>query len=120
MSKYLVHIHTGPSDPTKATLGCLIAATALKEGHDVTVFMAGDGVHLLAEEHLSALVGQGTGALNDHIAAISNSGGRFVLSGMSAKARGYDESLLAGHPAEFGMPDRLVKLAEEADVVLCY
>jgi len=120
MSKFLVHIHTGPSDPTKATLGCLIAATALKEGHDVTVFMAGDGVHLLADEHLEVLVGTGTGALKDHIAAIAKGGGRFVLSGMSAKARGYDETLLEGHPAEFGMPDQLVKLADAADTVLCY
>lgn len=120
MSKFLVHIHTGPSDPTKATLGCLIAATALKEGHDLTVFLAGDAVHLLAEEHLDSLVGQGTGALKDSIAAIADGGGRFVLSGMSAKARGYDESLLDGHPAEFGMPDKLVQLADEADTVLCY
>lgn len=120
MSKFLVHIHTGPSDPTKATLGCLIAATALKEGHDVTVFLAGDGVHLLAYEHLEALVGKGTGALKDHIAAIAGGGGRFVVSGMSAKDRGYDETLLEGHPAEFGMPDKLVKLADAADSVLCY
>jgi predicted peroxiredoxin len=98
----------------------VVAATAVKEGHDVTVFMAGDGVHLLASEHLGSLVGQGTGSLKDHIAAIAEGGGRFILSGMSARARGYDESLLDGHPAEFGMPDRLVKLADEADTVLCY
>lgn len=120
MAKFLIHIHTGPNDPTKATLGCLVAATALKEGHDVTVFMAGDGVHLLSAENINSLVGQGTGALKDHIEAINAGGGRFVLSGMSAKARGYDEGLLQGHPAEFGMPDVLVALAAEADNVLCY
>lgn len=120
MAKFLVHIHTGPNDPTKATLGCLVAATALKEGHDVTLFLAGDGVHLLSSEQIDSLVGQGTGALKDHIAAIETKGGRFVLSGMSAKARGYDENLLEGHPAEFGMPDVLVGLAADADAVLCY
>ena len=46
MAKILVHIHTGPSDPTKATLGLLVALTAKKKGHDVTVFLAGDAVHL--------------------------------------------------------------------------
>lgn len=120
MSKFLVHIHTGPNDPTKATLGCLVAATALKEGHDVTLFLAGDAVHLLSRNQVASLVGQGTGALKDHVEAIKTSGGRFVLSGLSAKARGYDETLLEGHPAEFGMPQVLVKLAAEADVVLCY
>lgn len=120
MATFLIHIHTGPENPTKATLGCLVAATALKDGHDVTIFMAGDGVHLLAPETIASLEGQGTGALKDHIPAISEGGGRFVLSGMSAKARGYDESLLAGHQAEFGMPNKLVALAAAADTVLCY
>ena len=120
MAKLLVHIHTGPNDPTKATLGCLVAATALKQGHDVTIFMAGDGIHLLSTETIEGLVGQGTGALKDHIEAIDAAGGRFVLSGMSAKARGYDEGLLEGHSAEFAMPDVLVSLTAEADNVLCY
>ncbi len=120
MAKFLIHIHTGPENPTKATLGCLVAATALNDGHDVTVFLAGDGVHLLSPETIETLEGQGTGKLKDHIPAIEATGGRFVLSGMSAKARGYDESLLDGHPAEFGMPNVLVKLAAEADTVLCY
>ena len=120
MSTFLIHIHTGPNDPTKATLGCLVAATALKEGHEVTVFMAGDGVHLLSAEQIETLTGQGTGALKDHIPAIAEAGGRFVLSGMSAKARGYDETLLDGLPAEFAMPTALVDLADAADTVLCY
>ena len=105
---------------TRIAAVSLVAATALKQGHDVTLFLAGDGVHLLAPQKIDELEGQGTGAHRDHIAAIESAGGRFVLSGMSAKARGYDEGILAGHPAQFGMPDVLVKLASEADTVLCY
>ena len=120
MSKFLVHIHTGPENPNKATLGCLIALTALKDGHEVNVFMAGDGVHLLTPESIASLEGQGTGALRDHIPAIAEAGGHFFVSGMSAKARGYDDSLLNGHPAEFAMPNKLVALAAEAETVLCY
>ena len=120
MSKFLIHIHTGPDNPNKATLGCVIAATAVKQGHDVTVFLAGDGVHLFAPDTIASMEGQGTGRLTDHLAAIQDGGGRFFLSGMSAKARGYDESLLEGRPAEFAMPDVLIRLADEADTVLCY
>ena len=120
MAKFLIHIHSGPADPTKAPLGCLIAATALKEGHEVDVFMAGDAVHLLAPDYAEGLVGQGTGALRDHLPAIAERGGRFYLSGMSAKARGYDDDLLTDHPAEFAMPDVLERRAAEADRVLCY
>lgn len=120
MAKFLIHIHTGPENPTKAALGCLVAMTAIKEGHHVDLFLAGDGVHLLSADALANVEGVGTGKLGDHVRAIEAGGGSFHLSGMSAKARGYDDSLLAGHPASFAMPDVLVKLAAEADTVLCY
>ena len=120
MAKVLVHIHTGPNDPTKATLGCLVAATALKEGHETDVFFAGDGTHLLAPATVASLEGLGTGRLADHLAAIRDLGGRIHVSGLSAKARGYDASILAEWPAQFAMPDVLVRLAVAADTTLCY
>jgi len=42
------------------------------------------------------------------------------VSGKSANARGYDESLLNGFNAEFSMPDKLLELSKESDAVLCY
>tara|TARA_B100000925_G_C21710969_1_gene346615 strand:- start:466 stop:585 length:120 start_codon:yes stop_codon:yes gene_type:complete len=39
---------------------------------------------------------------------------------MSAKARGYDDSLLIGFNAEFSMPDKLLELSKKSDAVLCY
>ena len=39
---------------------------------------------------------------------------------MSAKARGYDDSLLTGYNAEFAMPDILLTESIIADSVLCY
>jgi predicted peroxiredoxin len=120
MAKFLVHIHTGPENPTKATLGFLVALNALNEGYEVDLFLAGDGVHLLGPEALSTLEGVGTGNLGAHFEAIVAGGGRFFVSGMSAKARGYDESLLEGKPAEFAMPDVLVRLAAAADATLVY
>jgi predicted peroxiredoxin len=120
MSAFLIHIHTGPEDPTKAALGCLVAATALKAGHDTRLFLAGEAVRLLDPEVVATLEGEGTGKLADHLAEIAEHGGRFYLSGMSARARGYDEALLDEYPAEFAMPDVLVGLAGEAETVLCY
>ncbi len=120
MARFLVHIHTGPENPTKAALGCLVALTALKEGHEDDLFLAGDAVHLLASETRASLEGLGTGRLSDHLPAIAEAGGRFHLSGKSAGARGYDTSLLADLSAKFAVPDVLVRLAVEADVVLTY
>ena len=120
MARFLIHIHSGPEAPTKATLGLLVGLTAMKEGHEVTFFLAGDGVHLLAPDHVASVVGEGTGALADHVPALAEAGAELFLSGMSAKARGYDESLLAGQNASFAMPTKLVALAADADTVLCY
>ncbi len=120
MAKFLIHIHTGPDNPTKAALGLLVAAAALQEGHAVDVFMAGDGVGLLRQESLDSVEGLGTGRVKDHVDAIAAAGGRFHLSGMSAKARGLGPEILAGKPAEFAMPDVLVRLAADADVTLTY
>jgi predicted peroxiredoxin len=120
MAKMLVHIHTGPDNPTKAALGFLVAATAIQEGHHVDLFLAGDGVLLLSKDVLGTLEGKGTGKLQSHFEAITKGSGRFYLSGMSAKARGMDATALEGKPAEFAMPDVLVKLAVQADTVLTY
>lgn len=120
MAVFLVQVATGPSDPNRATLACLIALTALREGHQVSVFLVGDGVHLFAPEVLAVLEGQGTGRLADHVAGIAAAGGRFFVSRKSAAARGYDAALLAGHPAEFGLPEDLVRLIAGADRVITY
>ena len=120
MARFLIHITTGPSDPTKSTLGCLVAATALKDGHQVDVFIAGDGVHLFAPDTMASQEGLGIGKLSESVAAIDENGGQFYLSGRSSQARGYDEAILKGHRAEFAMPSKLVELASKADTVLCY
>jgi predicted peroxiredoxin len=118
--KFLVHIHTGPDNPTKAALGFLVAATAQKEGHEVNVFLAGDGAALITDDALSTVEGVGTGKLQDHFTALTGGAAHIYISGMSAKARNIGEDALAGKPAEFAMPTKLVQLAAEADVVLVY
>jgi predicted peroxiredoxin len=120
MAKFLVHITCGPEDPTRAALGFLVARTALAAGHDVSLFLAGDGVKLLQDTALGSVEGIGTGKLAEHYEAVAEGGGRFYLSGMSSKARGVGEDDIGGKPAEFAMPDVLVRLAEEADTVLTY
>ncbi len=117
---FLIHIHTGPDNPTKAALGFLVAMTAQKEGHTVNVFLAGDGASLITNEALSSVAGVGTGKLQDHFDALIQGGAHIYISGNSAKARNIGEDALAGKPAEFAMPAKLVELAAAADVVLVY
>jgi predicted peroxiredoxin len=117
---FLIHIHTGLDNPTKAALGFLVAATAQKEGHTVSVFLAGDGAALITDDAISSVEGVGTGKLEDHYTALTGGAARIYISGMSAKARNIGEDALAGKPAEFAMPAKLVELAAAADVVLVY
>ena len=120
MAKLLVHVTSGPEAQTKTALAFLIAKTALAEGHEVNLFLAGDAVKLFDPQHLDTVEGLGTGRLRDHYDAIAAASGRFYLSGMSSKARGYDESLVADKPAEFAMPEVLVNLIMEADKTVVY
>ena len=47
MSKFLIHIHSGPDLKNKATLGMLVAVRAFNQGNEINIFLATDGVHLL-------------------------------------------------------------------------
>ena len=116
----LVHITCGPTDPTRAALGFLVARTALAEGHTVTLFLAGDGVVLLRNAELDKVEGLGTGKLREHYEAIAKGGRRFFLSMMSSKARGVTDVDIQGKPAEFAPPTKLVQLAAESDRLFTY
>ena len=120
MKTFLIHIFTGPENPTAAALGFLVALSALKAGHKVDVFLAGDGAVLIGDQVIDTLEGKGTGKLAAHYRGLVDGGARFYVSGLSAKARGMTDNDLAGKPAEFALPDVLVRLAAEADVVLTY
>jgi predicted peroxiredoxin len=120
MARILIQVTTGPEDQTKAALSFLVAKTALDEGHEVNLFLAGEGVRLLGKYALDSVIGFGTGKLKEHYKAIVKSGGKFYVSEMSAKAREYDESLIEGKPAEFAMPAVLVRLLVESDRALTY
>ena len=116
----LVHIYSGLESKNKITLGLLVALTAEKNDHKVTLFLAGDGVQILNCKKAGEIVGQGTGDLYEHLQNLKSSKITIFVSGMSAKSRGYDEKLLDGYTAEFVIPDVLVEESIKADSVLCY
>ena len=117
---FLVHIYSGLESKNKITLGLLVALTAEKNDHKVTLFLAGDGVQILNCKKAGEIVGQGTGDLYEHLQNLKGSKITIYVSGMSAKSRGYDEKLLDGYTAEFVMPDVLIEESITADSVLCY
>ena len=67
MGKLLVHIITGVENPSRSVLGFLVAKTALEDGHEVSVFCAGDGVTSLHEITTNEMQGVGLGTLSDNL-----------------------------------------------------
>jgi predicted peroxiredoxin len=118
MAKVLVHLATGPENPTRAALALLVARTAAAEGHEVQVFLAGDAVQLARPETVEATQGIGTGSAAEHWAALAEAGVPVFLSGMSSKARGIDAETREG--IELAQPQKLVELAVWADSTLTY
>ena len=118
MARILVHLATGPENPTRAALALLIARTAAEEGHDVQVFLAGDAVQLVRSETAAAATGVGTGSVSEHLEALEGAGVSLFLSGLSSKARGITADTRAG--IELVPPQKLVELATTSDATLTY
>jgi predicted peroxiredoxin len=118
MAKLLIQLATGPENPTRAALALLVARTALEEGHDVRVFLAGDAVQLARPATASLAHGIGTGSFGEHWEALTSAGISIFLSGMSSQARGLESAVAEG--VEFAPPQKLVELAAWADSTLSY
>src|SRR5687768_5450755 len=114
MAKILIHLATGPENPTRAALALLVAKTAKEDGHDVAVFIAGDGVQLARPGTASMTHGIGTGSVGEHWQALAEGGVPIYLSGMSSKARGLEPEA-AAEGVEMAPPHKLVELAVWAD-----
>jgi uncharacterized protein len=120
MSTLLVHLVTGPENPSRAALAFLIAKTAAEEGHDVTLFLAGDAVSFLRDATMDATSGVGLGSLREHYTGLAAAGGRVMASKMSANARGVDAEAVGDKAVEFATPPQLVALITGSDSVVSY
>lgn len=69
---------------------------------------------------LDNLSGLGTGKLRDSYDAVVAGGAKIYVSGMSANSRGLSAADIEGKPAQFAMPNVLVRLAVEHDRIFTY
>ncbi|HJR87800.1 MAG TPA: DsrE family protein [Acidimicrobiia bacterium] len=120
MGSLLVHLTHGPEAPTISALACLVALAAVDEGHEVTMFFAGDAVHLMKDSVIESTAGIGTGALADHIPNLVAKGVPIYVSKMSAAAREVTEADIATKNATFAAPAKLIELTFAADRVITY
>jgi predicted peroxiredoxin len=118
----LIHLTHGPEKPTQADRAFLIAKTALRDGHQVSMFLAGSAVQLIRDEHLDSVLGVGETAteLRNSFQEIIQNGGRIVLSKVSCGARGITEEDIKGKKVEQGSPSVLVEMTASCDKVITY
>lgn len=116
----LIHLTQGPENPTVAALAFLVARTAVEDGHDVTLFLAGDAVQLMRDGALNNLEGLGTGKLMEHYNVLADAGTDFFLSGMSSKSRGLAEEEVRKKNVTFASPSVLVDLTLESENLFVY
>ena len=120
MSKVLVQVTSGPEHATKAALGFLVAKAAVDEGHEVTLFLAADGVQFAKQAVREVIAGLGGGTVAEAFDAVKAGGAKLYVSKMSLAARGIAENEATGLGAELGSPATLLELALEADANLVY
>ena len=78
----LVHIYSGLEYKNKVTLGLLVALTAEKNDHKVTLFLEGNGINILNCKKAGEIVVKGTGDLYELLENLKNSNVTIYVSEM--------------------------------------
>ena len=120
MAKLLFNITNGTNNPTKASLGFMLARTAVEEGHDVTVFLNADAVSLMRAPVLDNLVGLGTGKLKEHFDILKKGKVDIYVSAISCDIRGVTDQDLKETNTRKVLPKTLLNLTLEADRTFFY
>ena len=72
--KVIVSVTSGTEDPTRATLGILAAKQAMDQGHEVTVWLQGEGAVLANKRVYPTVVGVNMPPLKDAMEALVAAG----------------------------------------------
>ena len=120
MAKLLFNITNGTNNPTKASLGFMLARTAVEEGHEVQVFLNADAVSLIRKPVLDSLVGLGTGKLSEHFNILVEAKVPIYVSAISCEIRGVTEKDLEEANSIKVFPKTLLNLSLQADRTFVY
>ena len=132
---YFVHLASDPKiNPSAAMMSIFTASEALKQGHNVTYFAAGDGVRILLKDvienlHTVTPHGGGTGKISqmakDLLLEFSKNGGIIHVSEGSFATYGVNQSNHKEHLIDvskifWSYPKQLVEESSKADIVFSY
>jgi len=135
MKNYFIHLTSDPKiNPSAAMMSIFTAGEALKQGHNVTYFAAGDGVRILLKDvienlHTVTPHGGGTGQISqmakDLLLEFSNNGGIIHVSEGSFATYGVNQDNYKEHVIDiskifWSYPKQLVEESSKADIVFSY
>lgn len=132
---YFIHLTSDPKiNPSAAMMSIFAASEALKQGHSVTYFAAGDGTRILLKEvienlHTVTPHGGGTSEISEaaknSILEFSKNGGIIHVSEGSFATYGvnqdnYKEHLIDVSKIFWSYPKQLIEESSKADIVFSY
>ena len=108
----------GSDDPTKAAFPFLHGHALAEAGHQVQIFLLGEGVSLMRQSVAKAVVPVGWPPLEEALRNVVAKKIQIYACGACSRARGVVEADLAQSNAKFGSPAIFVSLVEWADRVI--
>jgi predicted peroxiredoxin len=132
---YFIHLSSDPMiNPSAAMMSIHAASEALKQGHNVTYFAAGDGVRILIKDVINNLhtvtphggrFGKISQMAKRKLLEFSNNGGVIHVSEGSFNTFGinqnnYGENLIDVKNIYWSYPKELIQESSKADIVFSY
>jgi predicted peroxiredoxin len=121
-------------NPSSAIMSIAAATEALRQGHSVTYFAAGDGTKILIKDvirslHTVTVLGGRTSKISEKMEKslidFSNNGGLIHISEGSISTFGvnkenYNEHLISVKEINWSYPKQLIEESSKADIVFSY
>ena len=108
----------GSDDPTKASFPFLHGTALAEAGHEVQIFLLGEGVNLMRDSTLNAITPVGWPPLKEIMPKVLANKIQIYACGACCKARGIVATDLDTKNAKFGNPQIFVGLTEWCDKII--
>ena len=108
----------GSDDPTKASFPFLHGNALAEAGHEVQIFLLGEGVSLMRDSTLNAITPVGWPPLKEIFLKVLDNKIQIYVCGACCKARGIMDADLNNNNAKFGNPKIFVELTEWSDKII--
>lgn len=117
--KFVIAISAGSDDPTRASLGLIAAKVAAEQGHEVIIWVQGEGVYLAHQQIYPVLQGVNVPPAKDVMNALLQRGVPLWVCEACAKGRAVGPDNWVQTASYKSMGDYIGAVAQ-ADRCLCF